>query len=422
MNSTTESKRRQVPDGYLVAGIDPHKKTYTMVLMTKEEKVLTSLKFDSSKNGFELAVKRVDEQIIKSGSKGVVFAMEAGGHYWRNLAYFLNERDIWFCLINPFTAKRLREGKDINRAKSDMRDARVMAELVISNGVPQTHLPQGAYAELRAVYNAYQRLIKERSRIKSRMKSLLDQLFPEFCQIFDNVCSKTAMRVLGYCLAPIDIALMQEAQFIARIREGFTGRALKMQSLKKLYRLAKSSVGAEAGAKGIALELGFMTQQLLVLNEQIEKTKNILQDLLLSIPDSRFILSIMGVGGIAAAGILAEIGPLQSYRNAGQLIKLAGTNPTSWESAGKRHSITHMSKKGRPKLRSCLWIAAISLLRSNPDFKEWSRIRRERELHMHPLKPRETVGAAANRLLRIIYALVKNGSMYCLPQANEVLV
>ena len=53
--------------------------------------------------------------------------MEAGGHYWRNLAYFLNKGGVWFCLVNPFTAKRLREGKDINRAKSEMRDASVMA-------------------------------------------------------------------------------------------------------------------------------------------------------------------------------------------------------------------------------------------------------------------------------------------------------
>jgi len=422
VNINTDSKRRQVPGDYLVAGIDPHKKTYTMVLMTREGKVLISLKFDNSKAGFEHAVKRVGDRISRSGSKGVIFAMEAGGHYWRNLAYFLNKRGMWVCLVNPFTAKRLREGKDINRAKSDMRDARVMAELVISNGIPQTNLPQGIHAELRAVYNAYQRLIKERSRIKSRMKSLLDQLFPEFCQVFDNVCSKTAMQVLSCCLAPVDIARMQEAQFIARIRKGFAGRALKVQSLQKLYLLGKASIGAEEGARGIALELRFMTQQLMLLNEQIEQTKHTLQDLLLSIPESRCILSIQGVGHIAAAGILAETGPLQAYRNAGQLIKLAGTNPTSWESAGKRHSITHMSKKGRPRLRSCLWIAAISLLRSNPDFKEWARVRRERELHLHPLKPRETVGAAANRLLRIIYALVKNGSMYYLPQANEVLV
>jgi len=225
VNINTDSKRRQVPDDYLVAGIDPHKKSHTMVLMTREEKVLTSLKFDNSKTGFEHAVKRVDDQISKSGSKGVVFAMEAGGHYWRNLAYFLNKRGMWFCLVNPFTAKRLREGKDINRAKSDMRDARVMAELVISNGVPQTNLPQGIYAELRAVYNAYQRLIKERSRIKSRMKSLLDQLFPEFCLVFSNVCSKTAMQVLGCCLAPTDIARMQEGQFIAHTRRVYRTRA-----------------------------------------------------------------------------------------------------------------------------------------------------------------------------------------------------
>ena len=190
MHINIDSKHRQVPDDYLVAGIDPHKKVHCMVIMKRDGHALTHLKFNNSKSGFELAIKEVNRQVIRSGSKGIIFAMEAGGHYWRNLAYFLYEKDIPFCLVNPFTAKRLREGKDINRAKSDIRDARTMAELVFSNGLTQTNLPQGIYAELRTAYNAYRRLIKERSRIKNRANSLLDQLFPEFRLVFDNVWSE----------------------------------------------------------------------------------------------------------------------------------------------------------------------------------------------------------------------------------------
>ena len=42
-----------------------------------------------------------------------MFAIETGGHYWRNVAYFLDEQGIPFRFINQFTLKRRREGISI---------------------------------------------------------------------------------------------------------------------------------------------------------------------------------------------------------------------------------------------------------------------------------------------------------------------
>ena len=65
---------------------------------------------------------------VRTDSRGIIFAIETGGHYWRNLAYFLDEQGIPFRLINPFTLKRIRDGKDINHSKNDFRDAEMAAE------------------------------------------------------------------------------------------------------------------------------------------------------------------------------------------------------------------------------------------------------------------------------------------------------
>ena len=67
--------------------------------------------------------------MVKSGCRGVMFAIETGGHYWRNVAYFLDEQGIPFRFINQFTLKRRREGKDLNRRKNDYRDSEVAAHL-----------------------------------------------------------------------------------------------------------------------------------------------------------------------------------------------------------------------------------------------------------------------------------------------------
>ena len=76
-------------------------------------------------------------------------------------------RGIPFRLINPFTLKRIRDGKDINRRKTDFRDAEMAAELLRNGEFVETKLPKGIYAELRATYSTYRRLVKERSRAKN---------------------------------------------------------------------------------------------------------------------------------------------------------------------------------------------------------------------------------------------------------------
>jgi hypothetical protein len=94
------------------------------------------------------------------------------------------------------------------------------------------------------------------------------------------------------------------------------------------------------------------------------------------------------------------------------MIKMAGSNPTESESAGKKRAKTPMSKHGRPLLRYCAWTSVIPMLRFNPDFRAWAKQRRERPAHANPLNGREIVGAALNKLLRLAFALVKDQTYY----------
>ena len=120
------------------------------------------------------------------------------------------------------------------------------------------------------------------------------------------------------------------------------------------------------------------------------------------------------------AGIIAELGSFSSYQNAKQLIKMAGSNPTESESGGKRHSHTPISKQGRPVLRHCAWTAVIPMLRFNPDFRDWAKKLRERPTGANPLSGREVMVAAVNKLLRLVFALVKNKTFYRIPEPQPV--
>ncbi len=130
MKNSTARKLKQVPKGYLVMGIDPHKKRHAAVVMTQDFTTHSKFKFDNTREGLETMLRRARTEMVKSDCRGVMFAIETGGHYWRNLAYFLDEQGIPFRFINQFTLKRRREGKDLNRRKNDYRDSEVAAQLL----------------------------------------------------------------------------------------------------------------------------------------------------------------------------------------------------------------------------------------------------------------------------------------------------
>ena len=420
MKNTLAKKLKQVPGEYLVVGIDPHKKKHAAVAITQDFSTLAKFKFDNTRAGLESMLERVKEAMVKSNCRGIMFAIETGGHYWRNIAYFLEERGMPLRLINTFTLKRRREGKDLNRRKNDYRDSEVAAQLLCTGEFTDSKLLQGVYAELRAAHNAYSRLVRERTRISNLLKGLLDGLFPEFTQVFKDPCRLTSLSVLSTCAIPGIIAGMTEEEFTVRIRA--THRAqLRGNKLRAIHSVAKTSIGIAAGACSVALEIFLLVEKLELVKRHIGIMEQSLVKLVDKTEEGKYLLSIRGLNYMTVAGLLAELGPFRSYRNAKQMIKMAGSNPIESESAGKKSSRTPMSKKGRPGLRYCAWVAVIPLLRFNPDFRVWAKRLKERPAHANPLNGREVVGAACNRLLRLAFILVKNQTYYRVPNMVPVI-
>jgi transposase len=421
MKNTAAKKRKQVPEGYLIIGVDPHKKRHAAVAITQDFTTRDKFKFDNTREGLETMLRRARMEMVKSGCRGVMFAIETGGHYWRNAAYFLDEQGIPFRFINQFTLKRRREGKDLNRRKNDYRDSEVAAQLLCTGEFTESKLPQGVYAELRTAHNAYRRLVKERTRITNLVKGLLDGLFPEFTQVFKDPCGLTALSVLSTCPISGVIAGMTEDEFVATIETRHQGRLMR-RKLRLLHYSARTSIGIDAGARSIASEISFLVEKLELIKRQICIIERVLVKLVDETEEGKYLLSIRGLNYIAVAGLLAELGCFKAYQSAKQMIKMAGSNPTESESAGKKKSRTPMSKQGRPVLRYCAWTSVIPMLRLNPDFRAWAKQRRERPAHANPLNGREVVGAALNRLLRLAFALVKNQTYYQVSKPELTLV
>ena len=79
--------------------------------------------------------------------------LEPTGHYGFTLAAYLQESSIKLVLINPYHVKRSKELDDGHPSRSDKKDSKTIAKLVLEGRYVFPYIPQGLYAELRVAMN-----------------------------------------------------------------------------------------------------------------------------------------------------------------------------------------------------------------------------------------------------------------------------
>jgi transposase len=117
------------------------------------------------------------------------------------------------------------------------------------------------------------------------------------------------------------------------------------------------------------------------------------------------LMTVPGIAEIWAVIIAAEIGPFDRFPNADALEFWSGLTADMKESAGRTQS-GHITKAGSATLRWALGQAAVTLCRSDA---RQEAIRQR--LIARIGKPRANV-AMARRLLRVLYAMMRDGAAY----------
>ena len=59
MENNAVRKRKQVSEGYLIIGVDPHKRRHAAVAITQDFSIRDKFKFDNTREGLETLVHRV---------------------------------------------------------------------------------------------------------------------------------------------------------------------------------------------------------------------------------------------------------------------------------------------------------------------------------------------------------------------------
>ncbi len=385
--------------GKNVVGIDVAKNKHDAVIIDSYGRTLRKpFRFQNNIDGFtRLAVAM--EQVKKESGTDVVIGMEPTGHYWKPLAYWLNEQGYLVVLVNPMHVKRHKEDWDNNPSKSDRKDTTVIAGQVKDGKFMQALLPQGIYADLRELTVARQSHRRNLNSSMNQLEAILDEYFPEFHEVFKDKLGQAARWILTHCPFPAYIEDMDIEQLEQGLKGASSGRVGRKRA-EQLMEQAKRSIGVRSGLEGAASRLNSIMSVIEFVKGQLEQTEAHMAQKLQETGLAEYLLSMPGIGVVTAASFLGEIGDPQNYANWRQIRNLAGLNLKE-TSSGQHESRTEITKRGRCSLRCLLYQISLVAVAKNSQFQALYRHLLTRSVN--PLEKKQALIAISLKALRVMF-------------------
>ena len=374
-----------------LVGIDIAKYEHAAFIMEAStgESLCDPFFFKNNKEGF----KKLYTELNKYSKNELLICMEDTGHYNFAIESSLLAEGYKVALINPITTKSLRKAS-LKSVKSDKEDALLITKALLDKAYYRIiSIQDEKLKEAKELTRYRTQLTLEMNRKKNVLQRHIDIVFPEFNTLFNNEYTITYLNILrkysdAYTIAHTDIRSLRKC---FKYCNSFSAEELK--------ELASNSVGIHD------VSISFIIQSVIssidLINSQIEELDKKIEEL--AITQASSITSIPGISIITGTSILAELGDISKYSNAGKVIKFAGVNPYISESGKFSADKTAITKKGSKYLRTTLYRVIIPVIRHNPAFNNYYHLKRNQgKGHLCAL------GHCVRKLLRIIYHLETN--------------
>ena len=362
------------------------------------EIVFSNFKFKNDFKGFSTLL----DKIKTFDTKNLIIGLESTSHYGENLINFLFKQHFKVALINPLQTSHLRKA-NIRDAKNDNLDSLNIAKSLLFtklNFVSEKNIECFSLKKLTRFRN---NLIKQRSKAKIQLTSLLDLLFPELQYLFKSkIHSKAIYSLLKKYPSTEEIAALKDDEISNLLYASSKGHFKKEKSIE-LKSLAKTTVGI----KDTSISLHVI--QLIELIELYDKQ---IKDIVTKIADTvdkldTKLLSVPGISIIACAIILGETNNFNNFSDSTKLLAFAGLDPKIRQSGNFNASSCRMSKKGSPYLRYALIFTAWNIVRHSEKFNKYYCLKRSQgKSHYNSL------GHVAHKLVRVIFTLIKKNIVY----------
>jgi len=390
----------------LIATIDGGKEKHYGYFRCPDGTEGKSQPFLNNGRGFQEFWERISSAAKTHSLEEIVVGFESTGPYMEPLAQFLRSKQgVRLVQVNPMHTKRLKELSGNSPLKTDRKDPKVIADIIELGHALTVVIPEGPAAELRRLTQGRERTITSRTRLFNQLQCLLASIFPEFLQVMKDVKTASALYLLRHHPMPQDIVKLGESALASLLRKVSRGK-LREDRARALFEASSASVGIRDGRDSMLLEIRLILETIASHEHFIEGLEVEMERYLEQIPYSHIILSLKGIGPITTAGLIGEVGDFTKFGTISEVLKLAGLDLYE-VSSGKHRGKLRISKRGRPHMRKLLYLAALSAVRKGGVMHEWY----QRALG-RGMKKTKALVAVSRKLLGIIFALVRNHSVY----------
>ncbi len=242
----------------------------------------------------------------------------------------------------------------IRKIKTDAKDAHIISLFAKRNGATLKLSHSDDLESIKPIVREKEKLIKSMSALKTDMKSIVNQVFPEMLKN-TNIFSKSSLNLLLQAPSKRVIRNLKEKKIAKLLSSDITKGAKPKIGAKEILSLAKNSIGINNQSLEKILiskikQLEFLQLQLDEFNEIIESFVDEHHN-----DDIELLTSISGTGKASASSFLIELGDINNFSTHKQLTAFIGTDPTIYQSGTSVNVKGSISKRGNSHLRRTIW-------------------------------------------------------------------
>ena len=373
--------------GRTVVGIDPCSEFLQLAILTPKKKTeFKKLPLSPS----------ITEEITKSTDpKTTQIAIESYGSYGKLFVYDLLKKGYDVREVNPHISKKL--SGLYSEEHSDQKDAEILAKaLLLIPDLPRISITDKKQW-LAKLTRTRRKLVKDLNGYLNRLHIALAESYGVvYKKLFKILFAKKALQFFED-YPTINDSLSNKN---AKKRIGEEKWALLKQAGKWRDTYYLETLRTEI--RGMIEIIRCINSTKLAIDEKIYEIAD-------KIEEMKILKTFPGIGGVAGASLLSEIGDIDRFGQESHLSAYCGVSPVIWQS-GTGRIRTKRRKRYSRRLKGILYFIALSQIRINPESRAYyDRKIKEGKTHW------QAMNALSRQLIKIIYYMLKNMEPYRRP-------
>jgi transposase len=373
-NARKERLRGLLPRDGAVVGIDLGEEKQALAVVDHDVRVVwrktARVRAHQLGGVIDLAVGAARER----GFGAVTVACEPTGPRWMQVQRLCAERGLDLVCVQPLVSHIAREQQDYTTHKRDEPDAVLIARLACELHCYVPEELDETWAHLRQLGRRREQLVRAATAAVQRVRDFLSVAWPAAetaaAVPFRSLTWLACLEVVtGRCGGdPARLAAAGEDEFLAAAADAARGWGATRADRRIARRVLGVLEDPDAVAwsrRGLFRRIAGELADLRRIRAQLKATEAEMAAVLGGELGLARLGEIPGLTLAGAAVILAEAGDPRRYETSSSMVKHAGLSPAD-TSSGAFEGESHISRRGRPGLRTAAWRAVFPLLLHNP--------------------------------------------------------